>query len=682
MGIISWVRGGIKRFVLRDEFNDIKAVGIVNNTSAAPGPGVRTVVDTENKLSIINRKLTFTGGKTVASYTDPRLNYASVGRKAGRALCFTITLPATDKHVRFGWATSAIDFNGDAMIHFSNGATINISSSATINAQNLSSYTATTYKVSVVLRTTGAMWFIRGGVFTNWTLLWINETGNTANLIPSIFNHSSAITISDWKIIDLPNPYNTMYGLATSRLATSSAGDEITSLADTFIEFTWIAITGETLEISFRYTDADNRWIIRCNQTDSTIKVIEKFFGVETERSSVAQTWTNGTSYRIVIMVYDELVKTYIAGLLKNNYTFAFNNKYISNSKVKVSHTVTNLIAWPILFRGQSYPMTPIPEVTRTYRLNKHINPLLGKRVGKWDAWGTREICILKDESGNIAYDGDNKMTSFYWGRETQSGIPSIGIAKSSDGVTWDDRLDAPLIPANSGVNGSWYENGILTASAIKRTIDGLIMLLATGWGDMGSSFGVFTSADGGTTWVEVGSLIASTSFKNEDGSILMGFGVPSIIKKSSGGYICLFEGRLGVVANKWRIFAMESSDFIGTWTPLNEGYPVFVPDPNSWDSDGVANPHLIEKTDGHFLMIYNGIPLTTYGWRIGIAETTDFINWTRYQHNPILHNGGGTWENVQTETCDIIKDNFPAKLYYQGYSATGAHEIGLAEFY
>lgn len=664
-------------WIVRDDYSDILAAGSVDGTYSNPTGGIRAVVDSENKLSIDGNTLVLAGGKTAPAYTDPRLNYPTISRRMGKMLAFKITLPTADKHIRLGLGSNSTDINGEGIIHFANNGVINCFSSGTINTA-ASTYTAGTYNVAIILKDIGAYWFIKGENFIEWTLLWNSNTGNSLNLTPSVFNYQSAALIDDFRILDLFNGFSIENGIATDVIETVNIGDEINTLYNSFVEFTWEAETNEILEISIRYTDADNRWIVRCDQANSTIKIIEIFFGIETERNSLSQTWNTGSSYRIVIRTIDEMIRTYVNGAQKNTYSLAFNNKYIG--KAKVSHAGVNLISYPIHFNGDFYPLSSKDNIDVIYKYNMRTDPVIEKRAAKWDAWGTREICILKDESGNTVYDDNNKMTSYYWGRETQSGVPSLGIAKSLDGVIWGDRLDIPMIPANVSENNSWYELGVNASSAIKRD-DGLIMILSTGWGDSGTSFGLFTSNDNGATWIDGGALITASSFQNEDDSPLTGMGVPDVIKKSSGGYICLFEGRKGAIANKWRIYAMESDNFLSGWVPLNDGYPVFEPNPLDWDSDGVANPHLIEKTTGNYLMIYNGISLTV-GWRIGIAETTDFSTWNRHQDNPIIHNGNNVWDSVQTETCGLIKDLFPAKIYFQGYAATGAHEIGLAESY
>jgi hypothetical protein len=115
--------------------------------------------------------------------------------------------------------------------------------------------------------------------------------------------------------------------------------------ANGLVEATWTAATGATYELDVRRTDNDNRWIIRCDQGGSTIKLIERNGGGETERSSAAQTWTNLTAYRIVAVCDTQSIKTVVGVTAKNSYALASFNATATG--VKTSHAVADLVSWP-----------------------------------------------------------------------------------------------------------------------------------------------------------------------------------------------------------------------------------------------------------------------------------------------------------------------------------------------
>jgi len=148
----------------------------------------------------------------------------------------------------------------------------------------------------------------------------------------------------------LGSPWNTSHGVATDFLLTALAGDTITAAADAFIQAIWTAVAGETWELMIRRTDDDNCWIIRCSQAGSTIKLIQKEGGVETERASAAQTWANGSTYRLVVIADTQAIFNFVGEERKNTYASASFNQTATG--VKTSHAVNNLIAWPRVLSG------------------------------------------------------------------------------------------------------------------------------------------------------------------------------------------------------------------------------------------------------------------------------------------------------------------------------------------
>jgi predicted GH43/DUF377 family glycosyl hydrolase len=73
----------------------------------------------------------------------------------------------------------------------------------------------------------------------------------------------------------------------------------------------------------------------------------------------------------------------------------------------------------------------------------------------------------------------------------------------------------------------------------------------------------------------------------------------------------------------------------------------VLKPDDGAeWERGGLYKPCLVEDA-GTFYLFYNA-KNTDRRWReqIGVAASTDLKNWTRYQGNPVIPNGGpGSWD-------------------------------------
>jgi hypothetical protein len=331
-------------YLLRDEFTSDESAPLASPRTAEPGPGTLTIGDSGTNVSVSSGKINLSGNNT---YTSNYAHGAGVARVAGRTV--RIVAEQSGSCIAYlGWIdrlpTDRFYYAGRFLfggLDFSHGNGGSAGTGVTI-ANN------TQYAVSTILRAVG--YFLLNGN----TLLWVGNAGNEATLYPiaNMYSSGQTIRVDSMRVVDLPAPFDSDFGLATQRTASPSAGATATAEANALVEFTWTAATGETLELDVRRTDDDNRWILRCSQAGSTIKLIERNAGVETERASAAQTWTNGTAYRIVAIVDGNVIRTFVANVAKNTYSSAsFNN---TATGVKVSHAGTDLVCWPRTLSGSA----------------------------------------------------------------------------------------------------------------------------------------------------------------------------------------------------------------------------------------------------------------------------------------------------------------------------------------
>jgi hypothetical protein len=312
----------------------------------------------------------------------------------------------------------------------------------------------------------------------------------------------------------------------------------------------------------------------------------------------------------------------------------------------------------------------------------KYPQPVLPRQSGQWDSALTREISpVINDTDGKMTRGTGGALTAYYYGANG-SDVRQVGKATSSDnGYTWTNRSVAI---APSGVNGSWYKTDIFQPTVVKRASDGMLLMMAVGLEnetyDTGK-IGVLTSDDGGATWDDGGSKLTIDMFEYENGDPITEFGVPRVIKRSSGDYLLVLEGQTAN-SNHWRVFAATSSTFTGTWTPLNDGKPILMPTSSTWEDIGVANAQLIEIESGAYVMAYNGRGTgAPGGWQVGFASSTDLVNWYRYPGNPVIKPGAATFDARFVETSFLAKaDSYgQAKLYIQGYDVNESPQVGVA---
>ena len=114
---------------------------------------------------------------------------------------------------------------------------------------------------------------------------------------------------------------------------------------------------------------------------------------------------------------------------------------------------------------------------------------------------------------------------------------------------------------------------------------------------------------------------------------------------------------------------------------------PILFPaDGAPWEHGGLYRPNLIEQ-DGIFYLYYNAktdtLPKSDGGgWReqSGVATSRDLKQWTRYQGNPILPNGGSeSWDARFASNPFVVHNKHLWGMYYFGLDRRGVARELLA---
>ena len=145
----------------------------------------------------------------------------------------------------------------------------------------------------------------------------------------------------------------------------------------------------------------------------------------------------------------------------------------------------------------------------------------------------------------------------------------------------------------------------------------------------------------------------------------------PQIIFEN-GVYRMYYFG-IGGSASKYVLYAVSNDGIV--WNkPFN--YPILYPGSyGTWDSWAVHPGAVFKDDDGIYKMYYYGYADQYSQWHIGLATSTDGIIWEKYPQ-PILYGTSG-WE-FQICTHSIVKKNGTYYLYYYGRTAPN-YRIGLA---
>lgn len=331
-----------------DNFVTTASAPLTTPRTAEPGPGTAVLVDSGNKYSITGGTLTPSGSATGAS--DPTLRTSSNVRVGGLAGSFKLALNPSNGssiYAAFYNNTTITDANivGGMLFVGAGGP----SSLRVLGLDTGENFAATQSNYYIICRSSGGFFF----VFNN-VLLGIAGT-NTTSPIYFAFHPRGVFalpSVETMRVSKLPAPWTTDFGIADALTASPTSGSALTHSADGTIEFNWTVATSETMELSVRRTDDDNRWIIRCSQGGSTVKIIERAAGVETERASTAQTFTNATTYKIMVKLFGNKIYAFVNDVAKGSYTSATFNNTATGGKVSGFATGANFAAFPRTLSG------------------------------------------------------------------------------------------------------------------------------------------------------------------------------------------------------------------------------------------------------------------------------------------------------------------------------------------
>ena len=312
-------------YYLYDTFSTDRAAGAVNGTLAEPVGGVRAVTDTNSKITISGGLLSFATGLAV----NDNVSWSNVTRSLGIAVMSTINLADVTSKPNIGWSA------GDLFIFNNTGGLLY----ANVNAAAfpvVGLYTATTYQTAVIYRTAGAFWFIKGGAFTNWTMMYSSLLG-TGTRQPRVVTQiaTSIFTVDNMRVpkqtyIPVPlqsdgmsaattdglgNPENNgtagnaytdvgTWGVAAgvrscSVLGGGSTGISVlsTSTRDVFIEANLTRSAGR-VGIVARYQDSSN--YIYCALDGTNVLVIQVVAGTPTTLSTTAVAYSAGATMKFI----------------------------------------------------------------------------------------------------------------------------------------------------------------------------------------------------------------------------------------------------------------------------------------------------------------------------------------------------------------------------------------------
>jgi len=247
-------------YLIRDDFTTALAAGAVNGSPNVPGgtlTSTRVLIDSGSKVSIAGGEIVWTSG---VGNVDPAMRESgAITRASGRV--FLAQVKVTSIQVQVGWNNSTtvslanrrgvLDFaNSELYVIWNNGGSATLIGAYVIG---------TTYQMATVLLATGNMIFVKGGIYTSWSLLWIDRTDTGATVYAAFYNIGSGsnVALDNFHVPDplfLPSPlaYDTFTranGALGNSETTGPDGQVVTARAWTLQNGT-IAIVSNTASLT------------------------------------------------------------------------------------------------------------------------------------------------------------------------------------------------------------------------------------------------------------------------------------------------------------------------------------------------------------------------------------------------------------------------------------------------
>lgn len=412
--------GGVVPYDFRDLFEGTLGAGSVNGTTSSDGNALRAVTDTTSKITISDSLVI--ANPSTSTFGDPGIKYTTLAGGEwtiadGDAVVFRID-PADDP----GDAIIGIDNDLSGAPH-PDYARFYIASVVSSTYTPIGHYppsssfswhdmTVGTPESLTLISTTSSTYVgILSADASTFRILYVLETRMPASGYPSVSDRSRQMTVYEVSKRPLASIYSdwaTDYAAATI-VASPSDGETLEGWADGHTDIKWTVGAAETLEIMVRRVSDTSCVVIQCDQTNSTLKLIERTAGGDSELDSTAVTWTASSEYRIWVAHPDtDNISVYVDDIRKIDNEASTLNTGAAGVKISGSSTTSGLRCWPLEVPVNG-PFDSPPPVTITIQSPEDY------RIFQRDGLNEADIAITGYWSGGGTYDVEAKLGVGAW---------------------------------------------------------------------------------------------------------------------------------------------------------------------------------------------------------------------------------------------------------------------------
>lgn len=240
-----------------------------------------------------------------------------------------------------------------------------------------------------------------------------------------------------------------------------------------------------------------------------------------------------------------------------------------------------------------------------------------------------------------------------YYIRSNSSGKLGVGLATSSDGISFTDQG----LVLDVGGPGDW--DGTMASFPGIWYDSGTFYLVYEGSGSStNGDIGLATSTNG-TTFTKQGRILTHNTSGFESTNI----GTPSLYKVGSTWYL-YYHGFDGTVCQ----IGVATGSSLTSMTRY--GSNPIVPTGSGWET-GTTGKRSIIQSGSSYYMVYEGStaqPYSTAKWSSGLAKSTDLLNWTKYSQNNVLNQTpGGSGSGFGNDGPDFLTIGGDTYIYFRG---------------
>lgn len=373
--------------------------------------GQLTVVEVDGTLAISSNKMAFTA-QTTPLWGDlgiygGRIIDGTLVRTLGRGIVCIVSVASVVDQFAVGWKAD-IGVNlavtgGDRWIILIAVSTFRIGWDA-VGALNLgiAAVNDTDYVWAIILGgydvngvpwrfgeiaedyLYGAAYYVKGGIFAEWTLLWRIDQTNTSVLYASVGILSTAGTLNDFRVpdqdlsdvlqptalstFDAPNgtslnaitpevgevwtEQSGVWDIQSNRANPDGAAIATVdaSIADLIVDCVVNGGTADNPAIVKRFSDTSNYWYLQADRANNQLELHEYNATIDTVRANAAVTINNSTDYDLRAIAYGQTIDGFIDAANKISYGSAALNETATIHGIRAENTVgqfDNFVIFP-----------------------------------------------------------------------------------------------------------------------------------------------------------------------------------------------------------------------------------------------------------------------------------------------------------------------------------------------